>query len=147
MLLASHYAGQAFTRAYVGYIHAIAHSIGGYYGTAHGLANAIILPKVLRWYGSTAERKLAKLADHCHIGTNQTTSTAKAQAFIEAIERLNQQMTIPTGISDLKAEDIPALAKNALKEAHPEYPVPKFMNLKNCEQLLETLLVEQQLRS
>lgn len=142
MLLASHYAGQAFTRAYVGYVHAIAHSIGGYYGTAHGLANAIILPKVLRWYGSTAERKLAKLANHCQIGANQTTSTAKAQAFIEAIERLNQQMAIPTGISDLKAEDIPALAKKALKEAHPEYPVPKFMNLKNCEQLLESLLVK-----
>ena len=53
MLLASFYAGEAFTRASVGYVHAIAHSLGGRYGTAHGLANAIILPKVLRWYGHT----------------------------------------------------------------------------------------------
>ena len=143
MLLASFYAGEAFTRAHVGYVHAIAHSLGGYYGTAHGLANAIILPKVLRWYGRSVEGKLATLAEHCQIGINKTSSAAKAQAFIEAIEALNQQMAIPTGLKDLKAEDIPTLARKALNEAHPEYPVPKFMDLNSCEQLLESLLMEQ----
>ena len=141
MLLASFYAGEAFTRAHVGYVHAIAHSLGGYYGTAHGLANAMILPKVLRWYGPTVENKLAKLADHCQIGFNQTSSTAKALAVIETIEALNQQMAIPTGLDQLKPKDIPSLAKQALKEAHPEYPVPKFMDLISCEQLLEDLLL------
>ena len=143
MLLASFYAGEAFTRAHVGYVHAIAHSLGGYYGTAHGLANAIILPKVLRWYGTFIEQKLAKLADHCQIGGDKTSQTAKALAFIQAIEALNQQMGIPASIGDLKPQDIPALAKQALKEAHPEYPVPKFMDLPSCEQLLKDLLVAQ----
>ena len=141
MLLASFYAGEAFTRAHVGYVHAIAHSLGGYYGTAHGLANAIILPRVLRWYGRSVEDKLATLAEHCQIGVNKTSSAAKARAFIEAIEALNQQMAIPTGLNDLKAEDIPTLATKALKEAHPEYPVPKFMNLSSCQKILRSLLV------
>ena len=143
MLLASFYAGEAFTRASVGYVHAIAHSLGGYYGTAHGLANAIVLPKVLRWYGPSVEEKLATLAEHCQIGVNKTSSAAKAQAFIEAIEALNQQMAIRPGLKDLKEEDIPTLARKALEEAHPEYPVPKFMDLNSCEKLLESLLIAQ----
>ena len=143
MLLASFYAGEAFTRAHVGYVHAIAHNLGGYYGTAHGLANAVVLPKVLRWYGSAVEHKLAVLADHCQIGGDKTSQTARALAFIQAIEVLNQQMGIPTGLRDLKPQDIPSLAKQALKEAHPEYPVPKFMDLPSCEQLLKDLLVVQ----
>ena len=143
MLLASFYAGEAFTRAHIGYVHAIAHNIGGYYGTAHGLANAVILPKVLRWYGPSVQDKLATLAAHCQIGVNKISSAAKAQAFIEAIEALNQQMVIPTDIVDLRPQDIPALAKQALKEAHPDYPVPKFMDLPSCEQLLKDLLVAQ----
>jgi alcohol dehydrogenase class IV len=143
MLLASFYAGEAFTRAHVGYVHAIAHSLGGYYGTAHGLANAIILPKVLHWYGHSVEDKLATLAAHCQIGVNKTSSAAKAQAFIAAIEALNQQMAIPAGLGELDPKDIPSLAKQALKEAHPEYPVPKFMDLNSCEQLLESLLMAQ----
>ena len=143
MLLASFYAGEAFTRASVGYIHAIAHSLGGRYGTAHGLANAIILPKVLRWYGPSVQDKLATLANHCQIGVDKTSSAAKALAFIEAIEALNQQMDIPTDIVDLRPQDIPGLAKQALKEAHPDYPVPKFMDLPSCEKLLEDLLVAQ----
>ena len=143
MLLASFYAGEAFTRASVGYIHAIAHSLGGRYGIAHGLANAIILPKVLRWYGPSVQHKLATLANHCQIGVDKTSLTAKALVFIEAIEALNQQMDIPTDIVDLRPQDIPALAKQALKEAHPDYPVPKFMDLPSCEKLLEDLLVAQ----
>jgi alcohol dehydrogenase len=142
MLMASFYAGEALTRASVGYVHAIAHSLGGYYGTAHGLANAVILPKVLRWYGTAVEQKLAQLAGHCQIGVNKTTQAAKALAFIQAIEQLNQQMGIPSGLNDLKAEDIPALARKALKEAHPDYPVPKFMDLNSCELLFESLLTK-----
>jgi alcohol dehydrogenase len=140
MLLASFYAGEAFTRAHVGYVHAIAHNLGGYYGTAHGLANAVVLPKVLRWYGTAVEEQLAHLADHCQIGSNKTTQTAKSEALIKAIEELNQQMGIPNVLTELDPQDIPSLAKKALKEAHPEYPVPKFMNLNSCQRLLESML-------
>ena len=62
MLRASFYAGVAFTISYVGYVHAIAHSLGGQYGVAHGFANAVILPHVLKRYGKSAQKKLSKLA-------------------------------------------------------------------------------------
>jgi alcohol dehydrogenase class IV len=97
----------------------------------------------LRWYGPSVQDKLATLANHCQIGVDKTSSAAKALAFIEAIESLNQQMDIPTDIVHLKPEDIPMLARQALKEAHPDYPVPKFMDLTSCEQLLKDLLMTQ----
>ena len=56
--MASHKAGRAFSKAYVGYIHALAHPLGGKYNIAHGLANAIILPAVLKEYGKAVEKKL-----------------------------------------------------------------------------------------
>lgn len=62
MLHASYYAGCAFTKSYVGYVHAVAHSLGGQYNIPHGLANAILLPHVLEEYGETIHKKLAKLA-------------------------------------------------------------------------------------
>ena len=100
---------------------------------------------MLRWYGPAVEDKLAALAEHCQIGVNKTSSAAKARAFIEAIEALNQQMAIPAGLAELDPKDIPSLAKQALKEAHPEYPVPKFMDLNSCEKLFESLLIVQKL--
>ena len=63
MQYASFIAGRAFTRSYVGYVHAIAHTLGGHYGVPHGLANAVILPYVLEAYGKSAHKKLAQLAD------------------------------------------------------------------------------------
>ena len=57
MLLASYNAGLAFTKSYVGYVHAIAHTLGGKYNLPHGLANAVILPYVLRKYGKSVYKK------------------------------------------------------------------------------------------
>ena len=62
MLRASYYAGVAFTVSYVGYVHAVAHSLGGCCNIPHGLANAVLLPVVLRDYGDTIHRKLHELA-------------------------------------------------------------------------------------
>ena len=61
MLTGSYEAGIAFTNAYVGYVHAIAHGIGGLYHVPHGEANAILLPKVLAAYGSAVYEPLARL--------------------------------------------------------------------------------------
>ena len=63
MLKASYYAGCAFTKSYVGYVHAVAHSLGGAYNVPHGLANAILLPFVLEAYGESIHKKLAHYAD------------------------------------------------------------------------------------
>ena len=82
MLLASFYAGQAFTRAFVGYVHAIAHNLGGMYNTPHGLANAVILPYVLEWYGPCIYKRLAKLADLIGITNENMSIEDKGKAYI-----------------------------------------------------------------
>ncbi len=140
MALASLYGGAAFTRAYVGYVHAIAHNMGGLYGVPHGLANAIILPHVLEFCRHDAQAKLAALARAGGIGSPGEDEEALARAFIEQIKGMNQRMGIPTTIAQLRAEDIPLIARRALAEAHPEYPVPTIMSLAECEALVRGLL-------
>ena len=140
MLLASYYAGVAFTRAYVGYVHAIAHNLGGMYGIAHGLANAIILPYVLEYYGESAHKRLAELAEAASITQPGMTDAQKAEAFIAAIRRLNQDMNIPDKIEQIQEKDIPTLVERALKEGNPLYPVPKIMNEADCEMVIRRLM-------
>jgi len=124
MLRAAHYAGIAFTRAYVGNVHAMAHALGGLYGTAHGLGNAVILPCVLDAYGTTVYKSLAELADIA--GIMEGTVEKKAKAFIAAIRSLNSKMGIPETIDSLLEKDIPGLVDHAYKEANPTYPVPRI---------------------
>lgn len=141
MLLASHYAGIAFTRAYVGYVHAIAHTLGGFYGIPHGLANSVILPYVLDYYGETAYERLAQLADVAELHPEDTSVKGKALAFIQAIRDLNTYMQIPTGFDKIKEEDIPILVKRALHEGNPLYPVPKIMNKADCEKVIRQIML------
>lgn len=139
MLKASYYAGMAFTRAYVGYVHAIAHNLGGFYGVPHGLANAVILPYVLEYYGETAHKRLADLAVVSGVKTDGT-DAEKANAFIEAIKKLNADMNIPNKFDFIKEEDIPTIVKRALKEGNPLYPVPKIMDEADCEAVIRRLM-------
>ncbi|MCQ2484140.1 MAG: iron-containing alcohol dehydrogenase [Clostridia bacterium] len=137
MLIASYYAGMAFTRAYVGYVHAIAHNLGGMYGTPHGLANAVILPYVLEYFGETAHAKLAKLADI--VGITGANDAEKATKFIEEIKRMNKDMNIPEHFDFIKDEDIPTIVERALKEGNPLYPVPKIMDKADCEAVIRKI--------
>jgi len=137
MLVASFYAGMAFTRAYVGYVHAIAHNLGGLYGTPHGLANAVILPYVLEYFGETAHAKLAKLADI--VGITGANDAEKANKFIAEIKRMNKDMNIPEHFDFIKEEDIPTLVSRALKEGNPLYPVPKIMDKADCEAVVRKI--------
>lgn len=140
MAVASYCAGAAFTRAYVGYVHAIAHNMGGLYGVPHGLANAVILPYVLRFSRKDAEQKLASLARVGGIAEPGESDEALSYKFIEQVEGMNERMGIPTFIRELKAADIPLIAKRALAEAHPDYPVPTIMTRQECEALVTKLL-------
>ena len=140
MLKASYLAGNAFTRAFVGYVHAIAHNLGGMYNTPHGLANAVILPYVLEWYGNAAYPRLAKLADLIGITTDEMTAEEKGKAFITEIRRMNKVMNIPEKFDFIKEEDIKTLVQRALKEGNPGYPVPKIMNAKDCEMVIRSLM-------
>ena len=140
MLKASFLAGSAFTRAFVGYVHAIAHNLGGLYGTPHGLANAVILPYVLDWYKDAAYPKLAKLADLIGITKEEMTEEEKGKAFIDEIKRMNKEMKIPEKFDFIKEEDLPTLVSRALKEGNPGYPVPKIMNKEECEKVIRSFM-------
>ncbi|MBE7073496.1 MAG: iron-containing alcohol dehydrogenase [Clostridiales bacterium] len=124
MLFASYKAGLAFTKSYVGYVHAIAHSLGGKYNIAHGLANAVILPIVLKKYGRKIYTKLWEMGTYAGLFDTNTTIEKGAKLFINHIENLNQQMNIPSSIPQIIDEDIPNLAQTAEKEGNPLYPVP-----------------------
>ncbi len=140
MLYGSYLAGNAFTRAFVGYVHAIAHNLGGLYNTPHGLANAVILPYVLEWYGKAAHKKLAELADVIKITKPDMTYEEKAKLFIEDIKLMNKEMNIPEKFDFIKEEDVPTLVKRALKEGNPGYPVPRIMDEKDMESVIRKLM-------
>ena len=122
MLQASFDAGAAFTRASVGNVHAIAHTLGGLYGVPHGLANAVLLPLVLEDYGKAAYPCLARLA--ALVGLKGDTEEVRAKAFIAEIRAMNVRMGIPDRFNCIRKEDIPLMATWAAQEANPVYPVP-----------------------
>ncbi len=129
MQLAAYQAGVAFTRAYVGYVHALAHALGGQYNVPHGLANAILLPYVLEEFGSSVEKKLAILSDSLTLCDKKASDKTKALTFIQYLKDLNRKLEIPDKFINVYAEkDIPGLVAHADKEAHPLYPVPSFLD-------------------
>ena len=131
------YAGRAFTRGCVGYVHAIGHTLGGLYGVAHGLAMAVLLPHVMREFGASAHKRLAELADVCGIeGRNEA---EKANAFIRWIEETNAKMGLPDGFDVIKDEDIDQMITWAKKEANPLYPVPVVWARKDFRRLIQSI--------
>ncbi len=140
MLRASYLAGLAFTKSYVGYVHAVAHSLGGAYHVPHGLAVATLLPMVLESYGSTIHDKLKDLAVAAHLAGEDTPSWEAAGYFIEEIKRLKKHFHIGETIPEIREEDIPTLAGYADKEANPLYPVPVLMDAKELERFYYQLM-------
>ena len=135
MLRASFCAGLAFSMSYVGYIHAVAHSLGGKYGTPHGLANSVLMPIILREYGECIYPKLARLARRSGVIADGYSDEETAKLFIDWIQEMNDKMNIPRVIDGIRDEDIPEMADHADAEANPTYPVPKLMNKKELERL------------
>lgn len=140
MLKASYLAGVAFTRSYVGYVHAVAHSLGGKYGTPHGLANAVILPYFLTHYGSSVYKKLKAIAVYSGIATEFDSPKIASSKLINKITALNSSMGIPNKIEGIKEKDIPSLAILAEKEGNPLYPVPKLMTAKELEEIYHIIM-------
>jgi alcohol dehydrogenase len=140
MSLASTYAGIAFTRANVGYVHAIAHQFGGKYHTPHGLANAIMLPHVLAFSAPAVTSRLAQLAVRARLGEEGESDAALADKFLDGVSQLNRDLNIPTYLQALKDADVPALARAACLEAHTGYPVPRYMKLAECEAMIRLVL-------
>lgn len=140
MLYAAYLAGSAFTKSYVGYVHAVAHSLGGKYNTPHGLANAVLLPVVLEAYGPHAHRKLHQLAIAVGISDTGDSHAQGAEKFIQAVRQLQHTLDIPTTIAGIQREDIPTLAKFADSEGNPLYPVPQLMDAKELERFYEAVM-------
>ena len=135
MLMAAYKAGIAFSKSYVGYIHAVAHSLGGQYNTPHGLANSVLLPEVLNFYGDRTHKKLYELAVYARIAERNDSEAEGAEKLIEKIRALNANMQIPKTLPEIKKEDVQAMAKHADKEGNPLYPVPVLMDAKELEKL------------
>ena len=131
------YAGRAFTRGCVGYVHAIGHTLGGLYGVAHGLAMAVLLPHVMREFGASAHKRLAELADVCGIGG--ANEAEKANGFIRWIEETNAKMGLPDGFDVVRDDDIDQMITWAKREANPLYPVPVVWARKDFRRLIESI--------
>ena len=134
MLYAAHKAGIAFSKSYVGYIHAVAHSLGGQYNIPHGLANSVLMPVVLEAYGEAAHKKLHEMGIAAGVAGSGDTHREGAEKFIQAIRELNRRLHIPATLPGIRQEDIPRMARHAAKEANPLYPVPVLMDAGELEQ-------------
>lgn len=134
MLTAANKAGIAFSKSYVGYIHAVAHSLGGQYNIPHGLANSVLMPVVLEAYGKSAHKKLHQLGVAAGVADEKNSPAEGAAKFIQAVRELNRKMGIPETFSGIQREDIPKMAGHAAKEANPLYPMPRLMDAKELEQ-------------
>lgn len=139
MQRAAFYAGRAFTRGSVGYVHAIGHTLGGLYGTPHGLAMSILLPLVMKQYGAAAYKRLAELSDVCKITPSSYTDKAKAEAFIAWMEELKVKMEIPMYPPTIKDEDIDQIVEWAYKEGNPLYPTPVTWSRADFKKFIQSL--------
>ncbi len=140
MLVASFHAGYAFTVSYVGYIHAVAHSLGGEYNVPHGLANAILLPMFLEAYGPAIHKKLHELAIAAGLADKHTPDEVAAKRFIHAIQGMKRRYHITDTVSQIRREDIAKLSRCADKEANPLYPVPVLMDARELAPFYERLM-------
>ena len=146
MLNAAYLAGFAFSRSYVGYVHAVAHSLGGQYNIPHGLANAVLLPEVLESYGSCIHKKLHILGCAAGVCTEQDSIKAGAEKFIASIRTLNKNMGIPDFLSGIQERDIETMSVHAAKEANPLYPVPKLMTRRELEAFYRLMLTRERVQ-
>ncbi len=137
MQKAAFYAGRSFTRGCVGYVHAVGHTLGGLYGTPHGLAMSVLLPHVMRQFGDAAVERLARLAEVC--GMEGMSDEELAEKFICWIEEMKAKMDIPVGFDMIQDKDVNQIIKWAMKEGNPLYPVPEVWTKKDFKQLLDTV--------
>jgi alcohol dehydrogenase class IV len=140
MAVASFYAGAAFGKTSVGYVHGIAHQLGRVCGTPHGNANAMVLPEVLAAYGECVHQRLADLARTVNLDEPGASDSQLAGDFIQAIADMRKELELPLQPKDLKAQDIPGIVEEALAEAGALYPVPRYMSADEVRYIVNGLL-------
>jgi alcohol dehydrogenase class IV len=142
LLNASFYAGMSFTRAYVGYVHAIAHACGALYNLPHGYLCAILLPIFLRQDFKRIYVKLDKVAKYIGLAGISDEPKANAELFISYIEGLNTKFGLPKRIKEIKNEDVSVIASKAYHESTPLYPVPILFSEKELISIINKYIKE-----
>lgn len=137
LLLASFYGGLAFTRTYVGYVHAFAHNIGGKYGIPHGLANAVLLPHIMQLYLPTCEKDFAALARIVGVADEKETDAKNAQRFVQSLFDLNKAVAIPLVLEKFPVSAVTQMREAAFHECHGTYPVPYYLTTEQADELLK----------
>lgn len=119
MAYAEFLAGMAFNNASLGYVHAMAHQLGGFYDLPHGVCNAILLPHVQEYNAQVSADRLKDVAKFMGVAVEGLSAEEGAKKAIETIKKLSKDINIPSGIKELgaKEEDFSILAENALKDA------------------------------
>lgn len=140
---AAFYAGMAFTRTYVGYVHAFAHTIGGRFGVPHGLATAVLLPHVMQFYQDTCKSRFAELADLLGICDKNDTTDAKAQKMVRSLFALNESLQVPQYFEKFPKEEIESIIVAAFRECHGVYPVPKYYTHQQARELMQKVCAQQ----
>ena len=143
LLVASFFAGLAFTRTYVGYVHAFAHTIGGKFGVPHGLANAVLLPHVMRYYLPTSHKRCAELAVVTGMADEDMPEKDRAILFVKKLYELNRMCEIPERFENFPASEIDAVIQMAFKECHGIYPVPRYYTQETARKLLQKVCREE----
>jgi len=118
MAYAAFLAGIAFNNAGLGYVHAMAHQLGGFYDLPHGVCNAILLPHVLAYNFDAVPNKLIDIAKAMGVDVGKINTREIGDKVIESINQLSQEIGIPSRLKELgvKEEDIKELSQNALKD-------------------------------
>lgn len=120
MAYASLLAGMAFNNADLGYVHAMAHQLGGQYDAPHGVCCAVLMPTVERFNMIAAPERFAKIAELLGENIQGLSKMAQAERGIAALERISEDVGIPTNIKSIgaKVEDFELMAENALKDGN-----------------------------
>ncbi len=139
LLVASLYAGMAFTQTYVGYVHAFAHNIGGKYGIAHGLANAVLLPHIMEFSKSECEERFARISDVIGLSAAGDDTHTKSEKFLKSLRDMNERLEVPTRLEGFDPSGIEEMISAAFKEAHGTYPVPKFLNKSEAREIMNKI--------
>lgn len=134
LLIASFDAGCAFTRAYVGYVHAISHALGAHYHVSHGLSNALLLPLVLKEYKKSIHKKIERAKDE--LGLTKSDPTFE---LIYRLEKLILSLHLSFDFSVINESDFPSILKHVKKEVYPVYPVPMYLSDESIKNILLSL--------
>lgn len=141
MALGQYIAGMGFSNVGLGLVHGMAHPLGAFYSTPHGVANAVLLPHIMAYNADFTADKFRDIAKAMGVVGTESMSIEKArQAAIDAVKQLNQDVGIPANLKAIgvKREDIPALAKAAFDDVCTGGN-PRDTNVSEIEQLYHAI--------